>query len=80
LEIFIVIFLIGTNEVRYQDRFTLPYTEAVILETLRLGNIAPMALPHTLEEEYTIDGEVRLVRYSTQFSVVSKFIVSGAVK
>jgi len=39
-----------------------------------------MALPHTLEEEYTIDGEVRLVRYSTQFSVVSKFIVSGAVR
>jgi len=44
--------------VRYADRSALPYTEAVILEVLRLGNIAPTGLPHTLEEEYVIDGKV----------------------
>jgi len=42
----------------YADRSTLPYTEAVILETLRLSVLSPTGLPHTLEKEYMIDGKV----------------------
>ncbi|KAF6021961.1 hypothetical protein EB796_019732 [Bugula neritina] len=52
---------LGANEVRYADRSALPYTEAVILEVLRLGNIAPTGLPHTLEEEYTLPAGCELM-------------------
>ena len=42
----------------YKDRQQLPYTEAVLLETLRLANIAPTALPHTVDKEMMLGGQV----------------------
>ena len=38
------------------DKSNLPYCEAVILETLRLGNIAPFALPHKVSEDIHYKG------------------------
>ena len=37
----------------------MPYTEATILECLRVGNIVPTALPHAVDEDVTIEGTVR---------------------
>ena len=45
----------------YKDRSLLLYTEAVLLETMRLANIAPVALPHSLDKQMIIDGKVRTV-------------------
>ena len=42
----------------YKDRGLLLYTEAVLLETLRLANIAPVGLPHSLDKQMNIDGKV----------------------
>jgi cytochrome P450 len=39
-----------------EHRNNLPYCEAVMNETLRLGNIAPFSLPHTAQEDIVIDG------------------------
>ena len=36
------------------------YTEATILECLRVGNIVPTALPHAVDEDLTIEGMVRI--------------------
>ena len=32
-----------------EDKPKMPYCEAVILETQRLGNIAPLSLPHSVK-------------------------------
>ena len=45
----------------YRDKLILPYTNAVILEILRLGNIAPTALPHTVLKDLEIEGKVRSI-------------------
>ncbi|XP_008405248.1 cytochrome P450 2J6-like [Poecilia reticulata] len=49
-----------------EDRTNLPYTDAVIHEILRMGNIAPLALPHSTNKEvqlggYTIPKEVLII-------------------
>ncbi|OWA51966.1 Cytochrome P450 2B19 [Hypsibius exemplaris] len=41
---------------RSSDRNLLPYTEAMIMEVQRLGNLATFGLPHRNAEEITIDG------------------------
>lgn len=38
------------------DRPNLPYTEAVIHETQRMGNIAPVGLPLTGSKDTTLGG------------------------
>lgn len=43
----------------YKDRLNMPYTEAVLLESLRIANVVPTALPHTLQREIVLDGKVR---------------------
>ena len=43
----------------FKDRQYMPYTEATILECLRVGNIVPTALPHAADEDVTIEGMVR---------------------
>ena len=51
----------------YKDKLRLPYTEAVlsetlrignILETLRIGNISPTGIPHRIEQDFTVQGKV----------------------
>lgn len=37
----------------------MPYVEAVMLETLRLANVALNALPHKADADLDIDGKVR---------------------
>ncbi|KAK7793941.1 hypothetical protein R5R35_011867 [Gryllus longicercus] len=38
------------------DRFNLPYTEAIIRETLRYNTLLPLALPHLAAEDTTLGG------------------------
>ena len=40
------------------DRSQLSYCEAVILETLRIGNILPFGVPYSVKEEFTFNGHV----------------------
>ena len=42
----------------YKDRLRLPYTEAVLSETLRIGNISPTGIPHRIEQDFTVQGKV----------------------
>ncbi|KAK5616252.1 hypothetical protein CRENBAI_015160 [Crenichthys baileyi] len=39
-----------------EDRANLPYTDAVIHEVLRMGNIVPLALPHSTNKEVQLGG------------------------
>ncbi|KAM3850527.1 cytochrome P450 2K1-like [Diretmus argenteus] len=45
--------VIGSRQVRVEDRKNLPYTDAVIHETQRLANIVPMAIPHKTSQDVT---------------------------
>ena len=49
------------RSVTSKDRVLMPYTDAVLLETLRKANIVPTALPHTLDESIIVDGKVHMV-------------------
>ena len=48
----------GGGELSYKDKQRLPYTEAVLLETLRIGNISPTGIPHSIEQDFTVQGKV----------------------
>ncbi|KAJ3601237.1 hypothetical protein NHX12_032210 [Muraenolepis orangiensis] len=48
--------VIGSRQVRVEDRKNLPYTDAVIHEIQRLANILPMSLPHTTSQDITFQG------------------------
>ncbi|GLD57003.1 cytochrome P450 2K1-like isoform X1, partial [Lates japonicus] len=48
--------VIGSCQVQVEDRKNLPFTDAVIHETQRLANIAPMALPHRTSRDVTFQG------------------------
>uniref|UniRef100_UPI003AACC4DC cytochrome P450 2K1-like isoform X1 n=1 Tax=Centroberyx gerrardi TaxID=166262 RepID=UPI003AACC4DC len=48
--------VIGSRQVRVEDRKILPYTDAVIHETQRLANIVPMSLPHKTSQDVTFQG------------------------
>ncbi|XP_068565184.1 cytochrome P450 2K1-like [Cebidichthys violaceus] len=45
--------VIGSRRVQVEDRKNLPFTDAVIHETQRLGNILPTALPHKTSRDVT---------------------------
>ncbi|XP_070779251.1 cytochrome P450 2K1-like [Enoplosus armatus] len=48
--------VIGSRQVRVEDRKNLPYTDAVIHESQRLANIVPMAVPHKISRDVTFQG------------------------
>uniref|UniRef100_A0A668AFJ0 Cytochrome P450 2K1-like n=1 Tax=Myripristis murdjan TaxID=586833 RepID=A0A668AFJ0_9TELE len=48
--------VIGSRQVQVEDRKNLPYTDAVIHETQRLANIAPMSIPHITSRDVTFQG------------------------
>lgn len=54
-----------------EDRANLPYTDAVIHEILRMGNIAPLALPHSTNKEVQLGGytipKVTLAKFKENF-------------
>ena len=45
------------REVTYKDKLAIPYTEAVLLETSRVSNIAPLGILHTLDGDIIIDND-----------------------
>uniref|UniRef100_A0A8C9XN12 Cytochrome P450 2K1-like n=1 Tax=Sander lucioperca TaxID=283035 RepID=A0A8C9XN12_SANLU len=49
---------IGSRQVQVEDRKNLHFTNAVIHETQRLANIAPMSLPHRTTQDVTFQGYV----------------------
>ncbi|XP_062599680.1 cytochrome P450 2B4-like [Saccostrea cucullata] len=48
--------VIGDRPVSLTDRDNLPYCDAVITETLRLGDIVPLSLPHSTSFDVTWNG------------------------
>uniref|UniRef100_A0A3P8V4C0 Cytochrome P450 2K1-like n=1 Tax=Cynoglossus semilaevis TaxID=244447 RepID=A0A3P8V4C0_CYNSE len=48
--------VIGTRQVQVEDRKNLPFVNAVIHETQRLANIAPVAIPRKISQDITFQG------------------------
>nr|XP_046270090.1 cytochrome P450 2K1-like [Scatophagus argus] len=48
--------VIGSRQIRVEDRKNLPYVDAVIHETQRLANIVPMAIPHKTSRDMIFQG------------------------
>ncbi|XP_043937189.1 cytochrome P450 2J6-like [Protopterus annectens] len=46
----------GKEFVSYDDRLRMPYTQAVIHEILRFGNVVPLAVPHSTTKEVLFKG------------------------
>ena len=41
-----------------KDRLSMPYTDAVLLEVLKKANITPTSVPHTVDQNIEVDGQV----------------------
>ncbi|XP_074512753.1 cytochrome P450 2K1-like isoform X2 [Sebastes fasciatus] len=48
--------VVGSRQVKVEDRMNLPYTDAVIHETQRLANILPIAIAHKTSTDVTFQG------------------------
>lgn len=48
--------VVGSKQPRVSDRPNLPLVQAVILESLRVGNLVPFAVPHVAIEDTTVRG------------------------
>lgn len=58
-----------------EDRANLPYTDAVIHEILRMGNITPLALPHSTNKEVQLGGYT-IPKVTTQKTVVKFYVTT----
>ncbi|XP_039980217.1 LOW QUALITY PROTEIN: cytochrome P450 2K1-like [Xiphias gladius] len=47
---------VGSRQIRVEDRKNLPYTDAVIHETQRVANVAPMSVPHKTSRDVNFQG------------------------
>uniref|UniRef100_A0A8C5MNI2 Cytochrome P450 n=1 Tax=Leptobrachium leishanense TaxID=445787 RepID=A0A8C5MNI2_9ANUR len=77
--------VIGSSTPRYDHRFEMPYTTAVINEIQRFASILPMNLPHETSEDVTFKGYFlpkgtviipllySVLRDSTRFAEPEKF-------
>ena len=43
------------RQVSCKDRVNMPYTDAVVYECLRKGNVAQVALPHVADKDLYVD-------------------------
>uniref|UniRef100_A0A8P4KLN9 Cytochrome P450 2K1 n=1 Tax=Dicentrarchus labrax TaxID=13489 RepID=A0A8P4KLN9_DICLA len=48
--------VVGSRQVRVEDRKNLSYTDAVLHEVQRMANVAPMAIPHKTSRDVTYQG------------------------
>lgn len=51
--------IVGTGRLpTMSDKHNLPYCEAVVVETFRLGNVVPFSLPHNVSEDIYFKGYI----------------------
>lgn len=46
----------GTRLPVIADKVNMPYSTAVVTEVLRMGNVAPLSLPHVTSQDITVAG------------------------
>ena len=50
--------IVGSRKVSLDDKSNLPYTNAVLQESLRMATITPMAVPHFTTEDLEVRGYI----------------------
>jgi cytochrome P450 len=48
--------VVGSREVALSDKLSLPYVEATTLEIMRISHLAPMGVPHSLNQDFVYKG------------------------